>query len=209
MSDKSGGILSAMATKKKEWLVFVDAIFLVEETVCELRSKVPLERLIEECPKEYRSELTTRIDLGSLIPVALLSAACASGEVRARSCRKHEPVPPEYWNGLDLKFWWREVGVVTKQINVADLRQWFTDRFSRARRRGRKPKVDWDGNVRRRLFELLDHHGLPDISDPEWSTQADVESAVAGICEVPLSESTIREHTSHLISEWRRNKAGN
>jgi len=51
MSDKSGGILSAMATKKKEWLVFLDAIFLLRETVCEIEVKVPLERLIEECSR--------------------------------------------------------------------------------------------------------------------------------------------------------------
>ena len=196
--------------QKREWLCFPDAISLVEKTVPELRSKVPLERLIEECSKEYRSDLA-RIDLGFLIPVALLSAACASGKVRARSWyapRKYEPIPPEYWNSLDLKFWWMDVGE-DEEINVADLRQWFTDRFLRPRRRGRKPKVDWDGNVRRRLFELLDHHGLPDISDPKWSTQADVESAVLDICGVPLSESTVREHTSRLISEWLRMKAGN
>jgi hypothetical protein len=196
---------------KKQWLPFPDALGLAEETVLELKSKLPLERLIEECPKEYRSELAARLDLGFLIPVALLSAACASGKVRARSWYargKYEPIPPEYWHVLDLKFWWLDL-TEDEQVNVDDLRQWFIDRFLRPRRRGRKPKVDWDGNVKRRLFALLDHHGLPDISDAKWSTQADVEAAVADICGVPLSESTVREHTARLISEWLRKKAEN
>jgi hypothetical protein len=76
-------------------------------------------------------------------------------------------------------------------------------------KRGRKPKVDWDGFVKPRLFKLLDYHGCPNSADPEWRHQADVEKAVADICGVSVAESTVREHTRRLLSEWRHKKAGN
>jgi hypothetical protein len=202
-----------MATKK-QWLPFADAIDLAEEIVLELTPKVPLERFVEECLKEHRPDLVG-FDLGSRLPVALLSAACASGKVRTRhyyARGKQVPIATESWHDVGLDFWWMGL-TEDDQLNVPDLRQWFSDQFLRPRRRGRKPKVDWNGSVKRRLFELLDYHGPPDISDPKWSTQADVESAVADIvediCGVSLSESTVREHTARLISEWWRKKAGN
>jgi hypothetical protein len=198
---------------KKQWLGFPDAIGLAEEMILGLRPKVSIEQFIEQCLEEHRPQLTG-IDLDSVLPEALLCAACASGQVRARSFYapgKHEPVPPEFWHELELKWWWMQGVTEDDQINVPDLRQWFASRFLRPRRRGRKPKVDWDGRVKREVFALLDHHGLPDASDPEWSTQADIEAAVAKIVDVTVSESTIREHTVRFITEYLRakKKAGN
>jgi hypothetical protein len=191
----------------KRWLTFDNAIDLVKKIM--LDQAQPVERFINLCPEDVRSHISLNLHKISL-PVALLITACASGEVRSRSFyapRKHEPVPPEFWQGVHIDFPWFDFGSEDMQIDEADLRHWFAKRLSR--RIGRKPKVDWDGRVKRELFKLLDHHGLPDISDPEWGTQADVEAKVAEICAVPLSESTVREHTSRLISEWQRQKAEN
>jgi hypothetical protein len=83
---------------------------------------------------------------------------------------------------------------------------------SQAGRRGRIPKVDWDGSIKGFVFQQLDHHSWPIAGDPEWSCQADVERAVAGhiqtVYDLSVSESVVRDHTRRLMSEWQRQKAG-
>jgi hypothetical protein len=75
-----------MATNK-QWLTFSDALGLVEETVRDLMPKVPVERFVQECLKEHRPDLVGIDHLSFVLPVALLSAACASGKSRAGNAR--------------------------------------------------------------------------------------------------------------------------
>ena len=79
-------------------------------------------------------------------------------------------------------------------------------------RRGRRPKVEW-GVVRKFVHAQLEHHGLPQSGDPEWSCQADVERAVAEFIDkrfgIPLAVSTIRGWTAKFIAEWKAGKADN
>jgi hypothetical protein len=79
-------------------------------------------------------------------------------------------------------------------------------------RRGRRPKIEWD-KVRDFVHEKLEHHGLPQSGDPEWSCQADVERAVAKFIEkrfgISMADSTIRERTVKFIAEWQAGKADN
>jgi hypothetical protein len=81
-----------------------------------------------------------------------------------------------------------------------------------ADRRGRKPKVDWNGAIKNFIFERLDHHGPPQLDDPEWSCQADVEKAVADhimrTFGLSISESVVRDHTRRLMFEHQQQKAG-
>jgi hypothetical protein len=78
-------------------------------------------------------------------------------------------------------------------------------------RRGRRPKVDW-GGVRGFVHAELEYHGLPQLGDPDWGCQADVERAVAKFIEerfgIPMAESTIRENTAKFIEDWKAGKAG-
>ena len=80
------------------------------------------------------------------------------------------------------------------------------------RRRGRRPKIEW-GGVRDFVHERLEHHGLPQSGDPDWSCQADVERAVTEFIEerfsIPMAVSTIREWTVKFIAEWQAGKADN
>jgi hypothetical protein len=192
---------------KKSWINFDDATDLIEK-IALLDQSQPVERLINLCSEDMREHISPFAK--ETLLNALLITACGSGEVRSRryyAPRKHEPVPPDMWLEVYIDAPWANFCTEDIEINEADLRHWLAKQLSR--RAGRKPKVDWDGVVKRRLFELLDHHGPPDASDPEWSCQADVEAAVAKICGVLLSESTIRSHTARLISEWQRKKARN
>jgi hypothetical protein len=75
-------------------------------------------------------------------------------------------------------------------------------------RRGRPPKLAWDGIVRQHLFDLLDHHGWPSPDDPEWSNQAAVEKATTKFIEQKYGvgivvESTIRDNIVPLMTEWK------
>src|SRR5262249_50454721 len=80
------------------------------------------------------------------------------------------------------------------------------------RRRGRRPKIEW-GWVRDFVHEKLEHHGLPQSGDPEWSCQADVERAVTEFIEerfnISMAVSTIRAGTVKFIAEWKAGKADN
>jgi hypothetical protein len=53
----------------------------------------------------------------------------------------------------------------------------------------------------------MDHHGDLMDDDPEWSLQADVESAVrAKLGDNAPAESTVRSYVSEFIAEWRELK---
>jgi hypothetical protein len=80
-------------------------------------------------------------------------------------------------------------------------------------RRGRRPKLDWDGQVKEFLFDQMDFHGGLVPGDPEWNCQADVERAVTTFIENDLgssaSEGTIRQYTRKFLREWREQQDGN
>ncbi|WP_375460036.1 hypothetical protein, partial [uncultured Enterovirga sp.] len=71
-----------------------------------------------------------------------------------------------------------------------------------ARRRGAKPKVDWD-QMRKRALELFSYHGAFRPDDPSWNAQARLETALieyaAATQKVELGVSTVRER----ITLWR------
>jgi len=122
-----------------------------------------------------------------------------------------EQLPADVWPLLEVADWQNGVAVapdgttywsIHAQPSTVKVR-------SSGERRGRKQKIDWDGFVKSRVFELLDHHGWPDPSDPEWRTQADVEAAMSAICGEQVSESTVRLYTARFMAEWKRTKAGN
>jgi hypothetical protein len=96
------------------------------------------------------------------------------------------------------------------QVRKEDVRRIWS-RFA-GRRRGRRPKVEW-GVVRDFVHTELEHHGLPQSGDLEWSCQADVERAVAKFIEkrfgISMADSTIREKTAKFITEWQAGKADN
>lgn len=77
-------------------------------------------------------------------------------------------------------------------------------------RRGRRPKVDWDGCVKPFVYEQLEYHGYPHSGDPEWGSQADVERDVLHLIEnkfgTTVSESTVRSHTRKYMREWLATK---
>ena len=130
--------------------------------------------------------------------------------------RKHavsahfERLPKDVWPLLEIVDWQNGVAVAPERTVYWSIHlQRSTVRVkSSSGKRGRIRKVDWDGVVKPQVFELLNHHGWPDPSDPEWSSQADVEAEVSTICGVPISESTIRHYTARFMAEWKRAKAG-
>jgi hypothetical protein len=85
---------------------------------------------------------------------------------------------------------------------------WVTShgRGPKKRRSGRKSK--FAASIRQAVFELMDYHGDLSDDDPQWSKQADVEKAVCAELgdQAPRAESTIREHVSKSIAEWRSSK---
>jgi hypothetical protein len=130
--------------------------------------------------------------------------------------RKHavsahfERLPKDVWPLLEIVDWQNGVAVAPERTVYWSIhvQRSTVGVKSSSGKRGRNRKVDWDGVVKRQVFELLDHHGWPDRSDPEWSSQADVEATVSTICGVPLSESTVRHYTARFMAEWKRAKAG-
>jgi hypothetical protein len=122
-----------------------------------------------------------------------------------------EQLPADAWPLLEVADWQNGVAVapdgstywsIHVQHSTGDLK-------SSGEKRGRKKKMDWDGAVKQKVFELLDHHGWPDPSDPEWRSQADVEAEVSAICGEEVSESTVRRYTARFMAEWRSAKDGN
>jgi hypothetical protein len=124
--------------------------------------------------------------------------------------RKHavsahfERLPKDVWPLLEIVDWQNGVAVAPERTVYWSIHVGVK---SSSGKRGRNRKVDWDGVVKPQVFELLNHHGWPDPSDPEWSSQADVEAEVSTICGVPVSESTVRHYTARFMAEWKRAKA--
>jgi hypothetical protein len=167
--------------------------------------------------------------------IKLLTVACAEG-VRARQRPCYMPrgdfapvIPAFVWRDAHLDLDTGELypagtspddppteeggyghggnGIIT--IDAADLRAWL--RKSAPKTRGRPPKVDWE-EIKRHVFALLDYQGAPNPIDPEWGAQAAVEKDIKESLErdgITVAESTVREHVSRFIAEWKAEKAEN
>jgi len=94
------------------------------------------------------------------------------------------------------------------EIAEDDLREYL--RKAPPRKRGRKPKVEWKGDIKQQIFALFEHQGVPNAADPEWRTQADVERTILDILakrEIEVAESTAREYARQFLEEWQVQKA--
>ena len=122
-----------------------------------------------------------------------------------------EQLPGDVWPFLEVADWQNGVAVAPDGTTYWSIHVQFSrgGAKSSGEKRGRKGKMDWDGVVKPKIFQLLDHHGWPDPSDPEWRSQADVEAEVSAICGEQVSESTVRRYTARFMAEWKRAKAGN
>jgi len=72
------------------------------------------------------------------------------------------------------------------------------------RKRGRPTKIT--PKLEQYIFGLLDHHGLPDPNDPEWSSQANIEEIIQA--QSGCEKTQAREHARRLIDLWQAGKAG-
>ena len=122
-----------------------------------------------------------------------------------------EQLPADAWPLLEVADWQNGVAVAPDGTTYWSIhvQPSTVGVKSSGEKRGARQKMDWDGVVKQKVFELLDHHGWPDPSDPEWRTQADVEAEVSAICGEQVSESTVRRYTARFMAEWRRAKVGN
>jgi hypothetical protein len=111
-------------------------------------------------------------------------------------------LPADVWPLLEVADWQNGVAVAPDSSVYRSIHaQPYTGHWkSPGGKRGRKEKMDWDGVVKPKVFELLDHHGWPDPSDSEWSCQADVEAQVSAICGEQASESTVRVYTARFMA---------
>jgi hypothetical protein len=79
-------------------------------------------------------------------------------------------------------------------------------------RRGRMPKVDWEGTVRPRLFTELDYRGDLLSGDMKWRCLADIERFIANFIDETFDESaatsTIRTYARKYLDDWRSAKSG-
>jgi hypothetical protein len=71
------------------------------------------------------------------------------------------------------------------------------------KRRGRRPVYDRE-QLTRIVFELMNHHGEFDPSDPQWRAQADLEAAVMERLGSIPAESTVRDLIKKPLEAWRR-----
>jgi hypothetical protein len=75
---------------------------------------------------------------------------------------------------------------------------------------GRPPAVDWDGTVKTEMVRLMDYYRDfgPDV--PEWNKQARLEDRLEEFCNKKFSKrpatSTIRDHITPWLAEWRAGK---
>jgi hypothetical protein len=114
-------------------------------------------------------------------------------------CRRYWDVDKRYTPHILIK------------LRPGDVEELFKASKETSGRVGRSPKLDWNGAVKRHVFELFDYHGCLSPHDPEWSIQADVERAVADFLDKSgweAGESTIRKHTAKFISEWKAQREG-
>jgi hypothetical protein len=112
-----------------------------------------------------------------------------------------EPVRPEQWCEASI-----DLAHDLVDVYVPDFRDWLGKPKSAPKKRGRPPKVDWEGEVKQRAFAFLDYHGAPSGVDPEWGTQAALEKAIidSGIEAAP---STVRKYAAGYLIEWKARKA--
>ena len=84
--------------------------------------------------------------------------------------------------------------------------------IKRTGRRGRKASYDWTG-ARAEFDRLMEHHGDLTIDDSEWSSQADVERAIADWFSQSFDsepvESMIRTHVAEWLKQHEADKADN
>jgi hypothetical protein len=71
------------------------------------------------------------------------------------------------------------------------------------KRSGQRPVYDRE-QITRIVFELMNHHGEFDASDPEWRAQADLERAVTETLGSNPAESTVRRLIKKPLEAWRR-----
>jgi hypothetical protein len=63
--------------------------------------------------------------------------------------------------------------------------------------------------VKKFVFELLEHHGLPSPDDPELLNNAALERLVASFCQVNgwhPAESTVRRYVVEFVEEWVKSR---
>ena len=74
---------------------------------------------------------------------------------------------------------------------------------------GPKPEFEW-GRIETKCYDLMDHHGAFDASDPEWDCQARLEEALNKFCldkwQHEPGSSTLRKKLPKWLSTWRLNK---
>ncbi len=140
-------------------------------------------------------------------------------EFARRACRQHQisshPTPAEFiaWSeGVGFPFdakWLEAIG----EPRVDD--DWTSQSqrpIKRTGRRGRKASYDWTG-ARAEFDRLMEHHGDLMIEDSDWSSQADVERAIAQwFFKLDGNEpavSTIRIYVTKWLTEYEADKADN
>ena len=140
-------------------------------------------------------------------------------EFARRACRQHQisshPTPVEFiaWSeGVEFPFdakWLEAIG----EPRVDD--DWTSQSqrpIKRTGRRGRKASYDWTG-ARAEFDRLMEHHGDLMIEDSDWSSQADVERAIAQwFFKLDGNEpavSTIRIYVTKWLTEYEADKADN
>jgi hypothetical protein len=97
------------------------------------------------------------------------------------------------------------------ELATADVQEIFGSPQSQPAQTSQKPKVgrrSFGPAIRQAVFGLMDWHGDLSGDDPEWSAQADVERAVREQLgdSGPRAVSTVRDHVSSAITEWRNKK---
>jgi hypothetical protein len=142
-------------------------------------------------------------------------------KISPRTWQKHDPVPRH----CELREHDRRLPRYTSiEIDATDV----TREFARVRetdqpiatteqvigapknKGGRPLTVDWDGTVKTEMFRLMDYYGDfgPDV--PEWNAQARLEEKLEEFCKKKFKKrpviSTIRDHITPWLAEWRAGK---
>lgn len=109
---------------------------------------------------EVRRIVKLRLGSSEGRAVAVMEAACKSGEVRTQ-----EPVFLNEDGVVAMR--WKQIGV--RRFNEPDLVDWLDRSFPETRTRrgrgGRPPAYDWD-KIRTATFQLMDHHDEFSVDDP-------------------------------------------
>ncbi len=97
------------------------------------------------------------------------------------------------------------------ELATTDVREIFGSPQSQPDRTSQKRKVgrrSFGPAIHQAVFDLMEYHGDLSDDDPTWSAQADVERAVREKLgdSGPRAVSTVRDHVSSAITEWRNKK---